>query len=283
MLDNRETHAIWNGQSGEDWARHQPDLDHFLAGSVQALRALLPLAPGAKVLEIGSGAGTLSLALARDVGPRGRVLGLDVSERLLGLSRRRAAGQGNLEFRSLDIQVQDPGVAGFDCAVSHIGMMFFSDPVTALARLRRCLRSGARVAFNGWSGRNNPWFSLPLDVARRHLGEMPPTPPAKRPPPGPLAFADVTYVTGILQDAGYCDCVGAQWEVAFRHPEGLEALMRSISYVGPISTLYRLKQPDAALRARIEAEIAAAFAPFVQPDGSVCLSAEMCFYTATTP
>ncbi|TNF21960.1 MAG: hypothetical protein EP318_05405 [Rhodobacteraceae bacterium] len=159
-------------------------------------------------------------------------------------------------------------------------MMFFSDPVLALSRLRRHLAPGAFMGFNGWAGQGNPWFSLPLAVAERHLGPLPPAPPGAIVPPGPLAFADVTHVTGILARAGYSEVTGAPQEIALRHPDGLAALMRSLAYVGPISTLYRLKRPGPALKARIEAEIAEAFAAFVQADGSVRLPATMCHYTA---
>lgn len=280
-MSNRATHDIWNGEAGRDWAGNQADLDHFLRDSMETLLGLLPLAPDARVLEIGSGSGTLSLAMARAVGPGGRVLGLDVSEQLLALARRRGAGLDSLGFRNLDIQTGDLDVTGFDHCASHIGMMFFSDPVLALSRLRQHLKPGARLAFNGWAGRDNPWFSLPLQVAERYLGPLPTAPQSAIPPPGPLAFADVTYVTGILTRAGYSDPTGEQREIAIRHPDGLEALMRSIAYVGPISTLYRLKRPDSAQKAKIETEIAEAFAPFVQDDGSVCLPAMMCYYTAT--
>lgn len=279
-MSNRNTRDIWNGEAGQDWAGNQADLDHFLRDSMQTLLGLLPLAAGARVLEIGSGSGTLSLAMARAVGPGGHVLGLDVSEQLLALARRRGAGLDTLDFRNLDIQTGDLDVTGFDFCASHVGMMFFSDPVLALSRLRQHLKPGATLAFNGWAGRANPWFSLPLQVAERHLGPLPSAALSAMPPPGPLAFADVTYVTGILARAGYSDPTGGQREIAIRHPDGLEALMRSIAYVGPISALYRLKQPEPALKMRIEAEIAEAFAPFVQGDGSVRLPAMMCYYTA---
>jgi len=279
-MSNRDTHDIWNGEAGRDWAGNQADLDHFLGDSMEVLLDLLPLAPGAHVLEIGSGSGTLSLAMARAVGPEGRVLGLDVSEQLLALARRRGAGLDTLDFRNLDIQTDELEDSGFDLCASHVGMMFFSDPVLALSRLRQHLKPGACIAFNGWAGGVNPWFSLPLQVAERHLGPLPPAPVSAIPPPGPLAFADVTYVTGILERAGYAEPTGGQREIAIRHPDGLEALMRSIAYVGPISTLYRLKQPDPAQKARIESEIAEAFTRFVQDDGSVCLPAMMCYYTA---
>lgn len=136
------------------------------------------------------------------------------------------------------------------------------------------------IAFNGWAGRDNPWFSLPLAVAERHLGPLPAAEMGETPPPGPLAFADVTYVTGLLQRATYHQVEGWQETISIRHPGGLDALMHSLSYVGPISTLYRLKQPDATQRARIAAEIREAFSDYATAAGGLEMPGCMCFYRA---
>ena len=55
---------------------------------------LLAARPGERVLEIGPGTGHALAALARSVGPAGRVTGVDLSARMLGRSRRRAARAG---------------------------------------------------------------------------------------------------------------------------------------------------------------------------------------------
>ena len=282
-MSNRATHDVWNGQSGADWAEHQPDLDLLLGQPMRRLAALLPLAPGRQVLEIGSGAGSFSLALAHAVAPGGRVLGLDVSEPLLRLARARAEGRGDLAFAKCDIQTDALDAAGFDICAAHVGMMFFSDPVLALTRLRRRLTSGGGIAFNGWAARDNPWFSLPLGVAERHLGPLPSPPLGETPPPGPLAFADVTYVTGLLRQAGYRQVEGWQETIAIRHPGGLDALMQTLAYVGPISTLYRLKQPGAAQKAHIAGEIREAFSAFVDAGGGIDMPGTMAFYRAVAP
>mgnify|MGYP003723091995 CR=1 FL=1 len=150
-----------------------------------------------------------------------------------------------------------------------------------LARLQ--LTSGGVIVFNGWAARDNPWFSLPLSIAERNLGPLPSPPLGETPPPGPLAFADVTYVTGLLRQAGYRQVEGWQETIAIRHPGGLDALMQTLAYVGPISTLYRLKQPGAAQKAHIAGEIREAFSAFVDAGGGIDMPGTMAFYRAVAP
>src|SRR5262245_61133420 len=61
----------------------------------------LALPQGAHVLDVCCGSGASALPAAEVVGPRGSVLGVDLSERLLRLARAKAEGTGlrNVEFR----------------------------------------------------------------------------------------------------------------------------------------------------------------------------------------
>src|SRR6185503_18924243 len=55
----------------------------------RATRALLALQPGERVLDIGSGPGFLADEMAEEVGSEGAVHGVDPSESMLAISRRR--------------------------------------------------------------------------------------------------------------------------------------------------------------------------------------------------
>jgi hypothetical protein len=79
--------------------------------------------------------------------------------------------------------------------------MFFADPTAAFKNIRRHLNDGARLAFACWQPSTaNPWFQGAI-LAKY----MAPAPPTERvgPPPGPFAFADVSYVRSILESAGF--------------------------------------------------------------------------------
>ena len=81
--------AYWNGPAAESWVTGQARMDTLLAPVADAAIAHAAVAPGEHVLDIGCGTGATTLALAKAVGPPGRVTGLDVSAPMLGLARER--------------------------------------------------------------------------------------------------------------------------------------------------------------------------------------------------
>jgi SAM-dependent methyltransferase len=205
-IDNAEQIAYWNGAGGASWAAAAARMDRELDRlGKMAMDALAPSA-GSSVLDVGCGPGTTTVELAGRVGPRGRVLGLDVSGPLLEIARRRAAvsGCGNVRFVQAD--AQDIALrASFDTVFSRFGVMFFTNPAAAFASLRAAARPGGRLGFVCWQRRaDNPWFSAgraALDAAA--AAQAPPT--AADGEPGPFAFADSGRVSRILRAAGWRD------------------------------------------------------------------------------
>ena len=80
----------------------------------RATRAVLSLQPGERVLDIGSGPGFLAAEMAGEVGPDGRVYGIDPSESMLASARRRDAP---VEFGPGDALVLPFPDEQFDVAV----------------------------------------------------------------------------------------------------------------------------------------------------------------------
>ena len=193
----------WNAAAGETWARLQDQLDRQLASlGLEAMRAL-DATPGECLIDVGCGCGQTTLELARRVGSDGAVLGVDISQPMLEVARRRAAETPDLaaRFREADVQTVDLGAANFDGAFSRFGVMFFSDPPAAFANLRRSLKPGGRLAFVCWRAfSENPWMGAPLAAALPFLPEPEPVDPLA---PGPFAFADAGRVRTILTEAGF--------------------------------------------------------------------------------
>lgn len=115
-----------------------------VAQRCQVLKAL-ELKQGERVLDIGSGPGLLACDIAASVGPAGRVCGIDISEDMLTMSRRRCADQPWTEFQKADATKLPYPDDSFDTAVSTQVYEYVADVPTALAELHRVVRPGGRV------------------------------------------------------------------------------------------------------------------------------------------
>ncbi|UZE06617.1 class I SAM-dependent methyltransferase [Pseudomonas corrugata] len=195
--------ADWNGQSGEYWAANQARLDAMFAVFGQAAIEAAAPATGERVLDVGCGAGASSLALAARVGAGGHVLGVDISEPLIGRARAFAPKDTPVLFRVADASSTELPEGAFDILFSRFGVMFFDDPTGAFAHMRRALRPGGRVAFVCWRGvAENDWLRLPMGAIKDIVPlPAPPGPEA----PGPFSFGDRGRVTRILTAAGFTD------------------------------------------------------------------------------
>jgi SAM-dependent methyltransferase len=91
--------------------------DAFAGVSCVSMFADIP--SGAKVLDLGCGAGLDSLIAGRRVGKRGRVFGIDFSEVMLARAKEAAceAGAGNVEFHQADAENLPFDDASFDVAL----------------------------------------------------------------------------------------------------------------------------------------------------------------------
>jgi SAM-dependent methyltransferase len=119
--------------------------------------------PGEHVVDLACGAGLLTLPVARAVGPAGRVLGIDLSGRMVDATRRRASAFGMAQVSVERADAEDPGLpdAAFDLALCALGLMYLPEPVRALEACRRALRPGGRIALAIWGERRRcGWAAL---------------------------------------------------------------------------------------------------------------------------
>ena len=101
-------------------------VEAFTGVSNVSLFADIPI--GAKVLDLGCGAGLDSLVACRRVGPTGKVLGVDFSESMLARARQaaRECGIGNVEFHQAD--AEDLPIADGSIDVALVNGIFNLNP-----------------------------------------------------------------------------------------------------------------------------------------------------------
>lgn len=263
---NAEQIRHWSETAGPRWVATYDVIGNQIRGLGHEAMERARFEPGARVLDVGCGGGETSIEIARRVGPRGNVTGVDVSLPMLthALEAGRAAGTANATFVLADAQTATLGEGLFDHLFSRFGVMFFDDPEAAFRNLRRSLRSGGRMTFLCWrSMMENPLMRVPAAA----VATVTPLSPGDPFAPGPFAFADQERVRGFLERAGF-------EQVAFERldrvipvgPEGgLDEAAAFLVQMGPASAALKNAPPEVVPAA--VAAVREAIAPYQTPEG----------------
>jgi len=204
-IANADEYEAWNGDSGHRWVVDADRRDHILAPVADALLAAAQLSVGETVVDVGCGCGATAVAAAQVVGPSGDVYGIDLSEPMLEVARRRADVSGLSNTTLVQGDVQTHRFTGrADVAISRFGTMFFADEVAGLANIRRALRPGGRLCIATWQPLvANDWLTIPGGALLRY-GNLPDA-EAEASGRGMFAQSDEEHVARVLHSAGYAD------------------------------------------------------------------------------
>ncbi len=277
---NADQIAEWNGTLGQGWATMQTEIDRIVRPFGDAALKAAAARLGERVVDIGCGCGDTSIELARLVGDRGSVLGVDVSRPMLDVARARATQErldGLLSF--VDADASSAALpSDLDLLYSRFGVMFFDQPTQAFTHLRQSLRVGGRCVFVCWrTPSDNPWAMTPLVAARKALSVTPaPTDPTA---PGPFAFADDARLRCILADAGFQNIALDRFDTPVVVGPSLRAATEGSLRMGPTARLAREAGPQHS--ATILRAVESALAPFAEPDGAVRLTGSTWIVSAT--
>ncbi len=109
--------------------------------------ALASLRSGQTVLDLGSGAGIDCFLAAREVGPTGRVIGVDMTPEMVSRARANAAKGGfdNVEFRLGEIEALPVADRTVDVIISNCVLNLSPEKERVLAEAFRVLKRGGRV------------------------------------------------------------------------------------------------------------------------------------------
>jgi SAM-dependent methyltransferase len=181
----------WQARVGQAWAEEWRRTDRSFAGLTPHLLTAIAGLAGRRVLDLGCGAGELSLAVAA-ARPEAQVVGVDISGDLIAAARARAAGR--VVFHQADAGTFVDADGPPDLLVSRHGVMFFADPPAVFRHLAGIAAPGARLVFSCFrQPHENPWAGLFASL----FAPAPPE-PALTYPAGPFAFADPAHVERCL-------------------------------------------------------------------------------------
>lgn len=250
--------ALWNGSGAHAWIEAHEILDQIFR-PFEHLLAEAAVTEGAnRVLDVGCGTGSTTLALARALGTNGVCTGIDISEPMIAAALARASrDRSDARFICDDAQTHGFERASVDSIISRFGVMFFSDFVRAFANLRYAACNGALLRFIAWRDAAENTF---MTTAERAAAPLLPNMSARRPnAPGQFAFADRNRVSRLLTESGWSGIDIEPLDVLCSFPES--ELVTYFTRLGPLGRILpQMKEP---IRSDVIAACRAAFDPFV--------------------
>lgn len=255
--DDEQT-RLWNGPSGRAWVDAQALLDQMFQPFEGLLVEAVSAACAGRVLDVGCGTGSTTLAIARLLGAAGHCTGIDISEPMIATARARAESDDSpARFLRANAQTHAFEPASFDMIVSRFGVMFFDDPAEAFANLRQAASTDAVLRCIAWrSATENPFMT----TAERAAAPLLPSLPVRRPgAPGQFAFADAHRVHQILDESGWAQIDIQPIDVICVFPE--RELIPYLTRLGPVGAI--LQDVDERTRTQIIEAVRPAFDPYV--------------------
>lgn len=172
-----EVGSQWR-QSAPYWEKHRHIIRQMFAPITDALGRDAKIAPGYKVLDVGTGPGEPALTVAGSVGKFGIVHGIDPAPEMIAAARRASEREkiDNVHFEVSSADALPFAADTFDAIVSRFAVMFFPSPIKGIEQIFRVLKPNAYAAFAVWSSADsNPFHYLLSRVVERYV-DSPPSP-----------------------------------------------------------------------------------------------------------
>jgi demethylmenaquinone methyltransferase/2-methoxy-6-polyprenyl-1,4-benzoquinol methylase len=124
-------------------------------------------------LDVATGTGDLAIELARKVGPRGHVIGVDFAKPMLEKARRKTARDNlKLSFEVADALSLPYKVDSFDAVSCAFGLRNMSDRLAALREFTRVTRPDGRVVILDLTPPHNRLARHYMDDVIPRLGQL---------------------------------------------------------------------------------------------------------------
>ena len=285
-MENDVVIAAWNTVLFDKFCRFKYLLTDGLSAHSDEALARCGYPEGARVLDVGCGFGDSTQRIAKGIGPRGAVVGVDCAENFIKVATQEAsqAGMDNASFFAADAQTDD--LRGpYDFAFSRFGTMFFTMPGAAMRNIRKALKRDAGLTMVVWRRReDNPWLHdaelcvkaiVPVvsheDTDQVHCG------------PGPFSMAGPDMVSSLLRGAGYDRIAFERFDADICIGRDLADAIEFAMALGPAGEIIRLAGEEGEKRKpEVVAALRETFAPYARDDG-VWAPSSTWFVTARNP
>jgi SAM-dependent methyltransferase len=192
---------------------------------------LARIAPGHRVLVVGTGIGEEALEAAARVGTAGKVVATDMSAAMI-LEASRAVARAkvaNVRCLVMDAQHLNFRPSTFDAVISRNTLMFVPDLSRALAEMHRVLKRKGRIAATVWaSAARNPRQAGPLEAARDLGVKVPPAATFRI----ALRLGAPSLLSTAMRGAGFLDVVVERLPVVARYDTVNAAVQEALDHKG---------------------------------------------------
>jgi SAM-dependent methyltransferase len=174
------------------------EVDPRFATVVESVVRRGDLKSGQRVLDLGTGTGSVAVAAASRVGPAGKVTAVDISPDMLALTRRRLveSGHANVDLREGRAEQIPVDGGAVDVLLASLSLMYVIDRAAAAREMRRVLRPGGRFVAAVWAAAER----CDIVLFQQTAGKFAPPPPV--PSVGPGALANPSPFLAHLADVG---------------------------------------------------------------------------------
>jgi ubiquinone/menaquinone biosynthesis C-methylase UbiE len=185
------------------WKKYDATEQRLTAPVSNRMLELASLQSGMRVLDLATGRGEPAIRAAHQVGPTGTVVGIDSSETMLAMARKRAQREGvaNLELHTLPSEALPTiHLENFDAILIRWGLMYMDSPVAALTAARHVLvPHGSLVAALWAEPERVPYYTFP----RKVLAASTPVVPIDLNEPGTFRYSDLNTIHHDFAQAGF--------------------------------------------------------------------------------
>ena len=230
---------------------------------------LASITSGQRVLDVACGTGVLACAAAKQTGPSGKIIGLDVNQEMLAVARSKAAPVEWCQGQAESLPFADES---FDAVVSQFGFMFFDDQRTALQEMMRVLSPGGQLAVAVCDAiDHSPGYAVLAELLQRLFGDT--IAQAFR---APFASGDRQYLLDVCTDAGIHNAKITRHDgpVRFDSIDSLVAAERACAWT--LGGLLNAQQFN-----RLQREANESLLPFINSDRQVEFDMPILAMTAT--